>query len=142
MKIKYKVLQESDIPLIKDLVVEGFRQFSAESIKNFINTSNTYAFVALDTAKIVGLCYGYVLTRPDQDAANFYIRSLGVSESFRNKGIGSELLNFSISYAFENLGCCECYLTSCKGNAHARHIYEKSGGKINEGEVVYVFKRE
>lgn len=139
--MEYKILNKNEIVLMKEITIEGFNQFKKESFEDFINTPNTYAFIAKNHNSVVGLCYGYVLKRPDREDFNFYIRSLGVLESFRKRGIGSALLEFVKSYAFEKLNCSECFLTTINDNGSACRLYEKHGGETYEKEIVYKFTK-
>ena len=57
------------------------------------------------------------------------ISNLGVEEKYRNKGIGTELLNFIKNKAIEN-NCTDLYLTVNEENKNAIKLYEKFGFRI------------
>ena len=61
---------------------------------------------------------------------------------FQNKGIGTELLNYTKNYA-KKLGCQEMFLITNRSNIPACKCYEKAGG-ISEAndDVVYVYDLE
>ena len=139
--MEYKMLTTAEIPLMENLAIEGFRQFSSEDITSFIDEPNTYGFVAKDNNTIVGLCYGYAMKRPDKADPMFYLHSLGVLESHQNQGIGTKLVEFVTNYAFEKLNCYECFLVTEKSNPQACRVYEKFGTKRWGDEIVYVIKK-
>jgi len=140
--LEIKVLDEQDIPLMKDLKIEGFRQFSLEYLKRFIKTQDTYGFIAKENNIVVGLCYGHVFRRPDKDSCGFHLSSIGVAEQFQNRGIGSKLLDFVQNFAFEKLQCCKCFLSTLKSDAAACHFYEKQGWTSDSDDVLYYINRK
>jgi len=146
--MEYKILEAAEIPLMEKLMtdnpegIEGFRQFSYEYLKKFIDSPSAFGFIAKENNSIIGLCYGDTLQRPDKALSIFYIHSLGILENYRNKGIGSKLFEFVKNYAFEKLNCYECLLITEKDNRPAHKVYEKSDGKIYEDQIVYEIKKE
>ena len=140
--MEYKILDVKDIPSMKELVIEGFRQFSYKTLKDFIKTPNHYGFIAKDDDIVVGLCYGHLLKRPDnKNASVFYIFSLGVLDDFQNQGVGTHLLTFVKDFAFEKLNVSKCFWTTEKTNIQAHSVYNKLAN-VNEDEIIYVAKNK
>lgn len=90
---------------------------------------------------------GYIGTWLDLNNAsilNFYIK-----KEYENKGYGSKLLNYSITY-LENLGANLISLEVRESNTKARMLYEKFGFEFSykrkfyydNGEDAYVYIKE
>ena len=139
--MEYKLLEEKDIYLMEEVLKDDNMLFNVDYLKNFINTKNTYGFIAKDNNKVAGFAYGYNLERPDGKSM-FYLHSIGMLPNYQNNGYGSNLLSYIKEYS-KNLGCKEMFVITDKGNPRACHVYEKLGG-INdyEDEVVYVYDYE
>ena len=139
--MEYKLLERNDLELMEEVLKDDNMIFNIDYLKNFINTKNTYGFIAKDNNKVVGFAYGYNLERPDGKSM-FYLHSIGMLPNYQNNGYGSNLLSYIKEYS-KNLGCKEMFIITDKGNPRACHVYEKLGG-INdyEDEVVYVYDYE
>ncbi len=139
--MEYKLLEEQDLELMKDVLVDDNMIFNINCLSNFIEDKNTYGFIAKEENKIVGFAYAYTLLRPDGKTM-FYLHSIGMLPHYQNNGYGSKLLEFIKDYS-KNLGCSEMFVITDKGNQKACHIYEKLGG-INDidDEIVYVYDYE
>lgn len=139
--MEYKLLERNDLELMEEVLKDDNMLFNVDYLKNFINTKNTYGFIAKDNNKVVGFAYGYNLERPDGKSM-FYLHSIGMLPNYQNNGYGSKLLSYIKEYS-KNLGCKEMFVITDKGNPRACHVYEKLGG-INdyEDEVVYVYDYE
>ena len=139
--MEIKLLEQIDIDLMKEVLEEDNMIFNIDYLTNFINTPNTYGFIAKDKNNIIGFAYAYSLVRPDGKTM-FYLHSIGVLESYRNKGIGTKLLEYIVNYAKEN-NHSEVFVITDKGNPRACHVYEKIGGKNDiDNEIVYVYDFE
>ena len=139
--MEYKLLERNDLELMEEVLKDDNMIFNIDYLKNFINTKNTYGFIAKDNNKVAGFAYGYNLERPDGKSM-FYLHSIGMLPNYQNNGYGSKLLSYIKEYS-KNLGCKEMFVITDKGNPRACHVYEKLGG-INdyEDEVVYVYDYE
>lgn len=139
--MEYKLLEEHEIKLMKEVLEDDNMVFNLNSLSDFVRNSNSFGFIAKEENKIVGFAYGYTLLRPDGKKM-FYLHSIGMLPNYREKGYGTELLSYIKDYS-KLLGCSEMFVITDKGNPRACHVYEKLGG-INdyEDEVVYVYDYE
>lgn len=134
----YKLLEENDLKLMKNVLQDDNLVFNESYLKNFIQDRNAYGFVARLDNEIVAFAYAYTLLRPDGKTM-FYLHSIGVLPEYQNFGYGTGLLSFIKDYAIK-LGCSEMFVITDKGNPRACHVYEKLGGKNDyEAEIVYVY---
>ncbi len=104
--------------------------FSKEEFCNIIK--NKEMFVAKIEEKIVG----YVLLSSKEGKKNGYryrkeldIDAIGVDEDYRNKGIGTRLVDYVKKYAKDN-SYTDLRLTVNEENENAIHLYEKMGFKV------------
>lgn len=135
--MEIKLLEEKDIDLMEEVLIDDNMIFNVDNLKHFINTKNTYGFIAKDNDKTIGFAYGYGLTRPDGKVM-FYLHSIGVLPKTQNKGIGSKMMKYIVDFAKENK-FSEVFVITDKGNPRACHLYEKSGFQNDiEDEIVYV----
>ena len=136
--MEYKVFEEQDIELMKDVLKDDNMIFNKGFLNNFINDNNAFGFIAKDNNNIVGFAYAYTLLRPDGKTM-FYLHSIGMLPDYQNNGYGTKLMQFIKDYSIK-LGCSEIFVITDKGNPRACHLYEKLGGKNDyEDEVVYVY---
>ena len=136
--MEYKVFEEQDIELMKDVLKDDNMIFNKGFLNCFINDNNAFGFIAKDNNNIVGFAYAYTLLRPDGKTM-FYLHSIGMLPDYQNNGYGTKLMHFIKDYSIK-LGCSEMFVITDKGNPRACHLYEKLGGKNDyEDEVVYVY---
>lgn len=102
--------------------------------------ANKEIFVAKIDNKVVG----YVMISSREGKKNGYkyikrldIDAMGVDETYRNKGIGFQLLEYVKKYAQEN-NYTDLRLTVNEENKNARHLYEKFGFRIKN--IAYSMK--
>lgn len=135
--MEVKLLEEQDVIQMQEVLEDDNMVFNVDNLKNFINTKMAYGFIAKDNDRVVGFAYGYGLTRPDGKVM-FYLHSIGVLPDIQNKGVGSKMMDYIVSFAKENK-FSEVFVITEKGNTRACHVYEKSGFKNDiENEIVYV----
>lgn len=135
--MEIKVLDETDIDFMEEVLTDDGMIFNKDNIKNFINSPNAYGFILKDENQIIGFAYGHSLARPDGKNM-FYLHDVGVLEKYRNKGNGTEFMKFIVDFAKTN-GFKEIFVITDRNNPRACHVYEKVGF-INEipDEVCYV----
>ena len=139
--MEYKILEENDLELMKEVLKDDNMIFNLEYLNNFINNQNAYGFIAKEENKIVGFAYAYTLLRPDGKMM-FYLHSIGILLNYQNKGYGSKLLHFIKEYS-KKIGCSEMFVITDKDNPRACNVYEKLGGKNDhDNEIVYVYDYE
>lgn len=139
--MEYKLLEEKDLELMKEIIEDDDKIFDLENMKKFYNDKNTIAFIAKQENKIVGFAYGYDIIHPDGKHA-YFIYSIGILSDYQDKGYGTKLLSFIKEYVCQN-GFFVMFVLTDKGNPRACHVYEKLGGKNDyEDEICYVYNLE
>ena len=134
----YKLLEESDLELMEDVLKDDNMIFNKDFLNNFLKDKNAYGFIAKEDNNIVGFAYAYTLLRPDGKTM-FYLHSIVILPNYQNKGYGTKLMQFIKDYSIK-MNCSEMFVITDKGNSSACHVYEKLGGKNDyEDEVVYVY---
>lgn len=137
--MEIKLLEEKDIPLLKDIFKEDKKVLNKDFVLNFLKTPNCYGFVLKKCNKVIGFAYCHGLFRPDGKKM-FYLHDIGVLENHRDKGLGTEFMKYIVKFA-KNEGFSEIFLVTDYNNPRACHVYEKVGFK-NEipNEVCYVYE--
>lgn len=136
--MEYKLLEKKDLELMLDFIDDENTNYKTEDLKNFINNKSNLGFIAKDNNKIVGFSFGYILTHPNGEKV-FYFDAIDVMKDYQDKGIGTELMNYTKNYV-KKIGCSEMFLVTNKSNISACKCYEKSGAvSVSEDDIVYVY---
>ena len=113
-----------------DLFISVDEAINKDELEELINNGEIY--VAKENNNIVGYVIIEIMEKNNRKMRYrkiLEISNLGVEENYRNKGIGTELLNFIKNKALEN-NCTDLYLTVNEENKNAIKLYEKFGFKI------------
>jgi len=133
----FEKLLEKDI----EKIVDWFPDFSVEQIKTFLSEEQNIAFVARLDGEIIGLIYGYSLTRMEDASPQFFIYSVDIHDAHQNKGYGQRFIKFVLDWAKEN-GYCECFVLTNKDNPAACRAYEKAGMEHSETDCERMYVAE
>ena len=106
---------------------------SKEGIEKFLKRNPTSCFVAIEDDIVVGAVIA------GNDGRRGYIYHLAVNPKYRNKGIGTTLVN-NVMNALENLGINKVALLTFKRNEVANAFWEKQGFSTRE-DINYRNKR-
>ena len=137
--MEYKVLEQSDIKLMKYFVDDEKTEYDEVLLNAFLKEKNAYGFVAKEDETIVGFAYGYVLMRPD-GLRDFYLHAIDIMENDQNRGYGTELMKYIIAHS-KSIGCRKLFLITNKSNISACRCYENAGGiRTADDDVVYLYK--
>jgi len=138
MNLTFQLLHENDIPQINE-IIEWWTECNHNKIKEFLSEKQNIAITAKLDEKVIGLVYGYSLTRIDAKKPQFFIYSVDIHESHQNKGYGSKLLKYVIDWAKEN-DFSECFVLTNKDNPGACKIYEKAGMHHSESDCERMYE--
>jgi len=95
--------------------------------------------VALHGPLVVGMASGVHYLHPDKPN-ELFINEVGVSEAYRNHGVGRRLLAALLAHA-TTLGCESAWVLTESSNAAARRMYAAAGGTEKpEGPVMIEFR--
>lgn len=146
---------------IKKLNPEDFRKCStiwdmdkqskmAKSFYDELVSGNRITFIYLETNNFIGEgSLVFENTDPDYTIPykRIYLSRMIVKEEYRNRGIGSIILDYLIDHA-EWLGYREIALGVDTDNINAKHLYEKKGftdllytGEDEYGEYVKLLRK-
>jgi ribosomal protein S18 acetylase RimI-like enzyme len=82
-----------------------------------------------DTARFLGLMLRYLASYKENGPDEFYIAHIATLAPFRNKGVGTALLNHAEKLA-RDAGFKKCSLIVDADNEIARNLYSKSGYQV------------
>lgn len=100
----------------------------------FLADARHHMAVALVEGRVVGMASAVHYVHPDKPP-ELWVNEVGVAPSYRNQGLGRQLLRALFARGRE-LGCTEAWLGTGESNAAARRMYAAVGGK--EEPMVYV----
>jgi len=137
MNLIFERLHASDIPQLGEILEEYME--SHEQVKLFLSEKQNIALVAKIDGKVIGLIYGYSLTRIDAKLPQFFIYSVDIHPAYQDRGYGSLFVNHAIDWAGEN-GFSESFVLTHKDNPRACRVYEKAGMKHSESDCERMYE--
>jgi len=132
------MLHEDDIPQINE-IIEWWTECDHDQIRNFLSEKQNIAITAKLDEKIIGLIYGYSLTRIDGNKPQFFIYSVDIHDTYQDKGYGSKFVQYVINWAREN-DFSECFVLTNKDNPRACKVYEKAGLKHSKSDCERMYE--
>jgi ribosomal protein S18 acetylase RimI-like enzyme len=100
----------------------------AQATRRFLAEATHHLLVAYDKADTpLGFVSGVELTHPDK-GTEMFLYELGVDESARRRGVGRTLVQALAALAREQ-GCYDMWVLADAGNAAARAMYARAGGR-------------
>jgi ribosomal protein S18 acetylase RimI-like enzyme len=134
--IQIRILQTDDADLLYG-VPPGVFDWPIEQpwCDQFLADPRHHLAIAISGAAIVGFASGVHYVHPDK-APELYINEVGVTPSFRRRGIGKALMQCLLQHAIA-LGCTTAWLLTEKKNTEARSLYRDMGGQESADEPVY-----
>ena len=140
MNLSFEPLQKDDIPQIEE-IINGFMTYNPERIQAFLSGERNIALVAKYNGKIIGLIYGYSLSRMDGEAPQFFIYSVDIHSDYQDMCYGTQFMKFVVDWAKEN-GFSESFVITDRDNPRACRVYEKAGMKYSENDCdrIYVIE--
>lgn len=110
----------------------------AETIA-FLADDRTAAFVAFAGEEPIGFVYTNELYRRHTALRHMCIYEIGVSERFRNQGVGQALLDAVGDHA-RTQGITQGFVITNASNPAAAHLYESAGGvRTADDDVIFGF---
>jgi len=125
----------------QDLVVAASHLFDGPSeeisTRRFLDEEGHHILVAYEGDHPAGFVTGVEVTHPDK-GTEMFLYELGVEEASRRKGLGGALVERLAALARER-GCYGMWVLTNLENAAAVATYERSGGRAETGQVVFVW---
>jgi GNAT superfamily N-acetyltransferase len=145
MNLHFERLKENDIHQLQNIIEEeafdGYDEYDFAQAKTFLSEKQNIAIAAKLNDKIIGLIYGYSLTRFDGKAPQFFIYAVDIHKDYQNKGYGSRFVKYVVGWARDN-GFCESFVLTDKDNLRACRVYEKAGMKHSEKDCERMYVAE
>jgi len=156
MPVHIRPFAAADLPVLKQLTVEGFEGVSidygiervfgvinghdwrwrkARHIDDDVERDAAGVFVAEDDGQVAG----YVTTWQDREAGIGHIPNLAVAASHRNQGLGRLLLEHALSQ-FRAAGLTHAKIETLAQNAIGNHLYPSLGFVEVARQVHFVAK--
>jgi len=151
LDVKVRVATYSDIDTILKLLYELGRPTAKNNIKEEKFSEIVKSFLSMDTNKIllaiipdqdlgvdriIGLLSYVLIQRLNLEKLELWIPELVVSHEYRDKGIGTILLNECESVA-KNNNCYRIRLESGNDRIEAHYFYKKLGFK----QIAFMFEK-
>jgi len=122
--MEFKLLEEKDLKNMKQILENDNTEYNIDYLKEFITKENNYGFIAIKDNNVVAFLYGYKMLRPD-GRKMFYIHSVDVLPEYQNQGIGSKLMEYTLSYIKQENDCYKFFVLTEKDNIKACKLYTK-----------------
>jgi ribosomal protein S18 acetylase RimI-like enzyme len=130
-----RFLGPADAAVLANVAPEVFdNEIDPRWTAEFLADPRHHIAVALSGEQVVGMATAVHYLHPDK-APELWINEVGVAPSFRNQGIGKQLVAMLLSRG-RALGCTEAWLGTEESNTAARRLYAAVGGV--EDSMVYV----
>jgi ribosomal-protein-alanine N-acetyltransferase len=115
-------MQLEDIEKVRELEKKTLSAWSKDHLKDELQQPTGFQFVVSNkkTERILAVIFGRIVV----DEAE--ILKLSVAEFARNRGLGFQLLDFSVKYC-STRGVKNCFLELRASNEVAQRLYEKRG---------------
>lgn len=126
-KVKFERLTLQNIQTINKIIIDD-EVYEKENIEKFISNNENYIFVGKDNDKVIAILYGYGLYRPDNKNM-FYIHSVDVIDEYQGKGIGTQLIEFVLSYIKDENKYYKYWVLADIDNIRANRLYQKYADK-------------
>ena len=121
-KLTIAPMQLEDIEKVRELEKKTLSAWSKDHLRDELQQPTGFQFVVSNkkTERILAVIFGRIVV----DEAE--ILKLSVAEFARNRGLGFQLLDFSVKYC-STRGVKNCFLELRASNEVAQRLYEKRG---------------
>jgi ribosomal-protein-alanine N-acetyltransferase len=121
-KLTIKPMQAGDIAKVLELEKKTLSAWSEDHLKDELQQPAGFQFVVSNktTERVLAVLFGRIVEGEAE------ILKLSVAEFVRNRGIGYQLLDFSVNFCSAS-GVKNCFLELRASNEVARRLYEKRG---------------
>jgi len=134
--ISVREAKETDLPMIQTLTRELIKtinntkgidvQLALDNCKHLIHEPHSYFFVAVMNKTIVGFITVSIRKTLLHQGLSGLINELVVTEKYRGKGIGKQLI-FAVIERCKQRGCCEVEVSTNMTNTRAKELYMNCG---------------
>ena len=136
MEIRALVEGDQDKVLAASALFDG--PADEQATRRFLSEKGHHFLVAYEQQDPVGFVSGVEVTHPDK-GTEMFLYELAVEEGSRRRGIGRALVDALASLA-KRRGCYGMWVLTDSTNLAALGTYESSGGSVETGQSVVVWK--
>ncbi|MCG3154739.1 MAG: Gentamicin 3-N-acetyltransferase [bacterium] len=137
MEYTYKILADTDVPLLKNLLTVFGEAFgepdtyqsavpSEQYLQALLGEPHVVALVALDGETVIGGLVAYELQKFEQERKEIYIYDLAVSAAHRRKGVATNLIR-ELQRAAGERGAYVIFVQADQGDIPAIRLYQSLG---------------
>lgn len=138
MSTEIRYIKAYDEHLIRTLFAHIKLDFITPN-RNFFNSERNILLVAFASNKPVGFLYAYLLEDLKSNRSSIFLYSIDVFEGFRQKGIGTMLIEYLKDCA-RIRHCRKVFVLTENINLPAMQLYEKTGGvRQSPDDVLFVY---
>ena len=122
---------------------DGYPTPSTQYMQKFLSRTDNVLIVATDERIPVGYIVAYLLDRVDRDQQMMFLYEIGVAESHRRQGIGTQLIA-ALKDICRTVDVMKMWVPTGRSNIAATRLYASTGGVPLPGqdEVTYAYSRE
>jgi ribosomal protein S18 acetylase RimI-like enzyme len=137
--IPIRLLQGEDHAVLRKLAPDVFdKPIDARLLAEFLADARHHLAVAIDRDLVVGMASAVHYVHPDK-RAQMFINEVGVSSSYRRRGLAQRLVQALVGEA-RRLQCTEAWVLADADNEVARALYRSAGGKeAVQLSIMYTF---
>jgi ribosomal protein S18 acetylase RimI-like enzyme len=115
-----------------------FKQFTAASLKQFLESGPTFYLIATIDSQLAGAVHGYLLLHPT-GVKYLYIDEVDTVVQYRRQGVAKAMMAEAFNIGRE-LGAQEAWLGTEHDNEPAKALYEGLKPSEIENGPIYTFK--
>lgn len=131
----YRIAQD-DEHLLKNILPEVFdHPLHSHRLNVYLASDSHFLAVAMAGDTVVAMVMANLHLHPDKPN-ELYVDELGTNPGYRNRGIGTRLMEEAVAWGREN-GCTSCWLGTEPDNVEAQAVYRKWQ---NEPEPIVMFE--
>ena len=124
MAIRYQLLSPTEWSVLLNVEEDTFDEaIIPERAVAYLADPTNLLLVAMDGKTVIGQCAACIHRHPDR-LTELYIDNLGVSDGFKRRGIGRELITRMFSEG-KSRGCEEAWVATEVDNDPANRLYEQ-----------------
>jgi len=138
MTIEIRKLGPGDEAVLAKVAPGVFdEEVRSDLTRRFLAEPTYRILVALDGDLVVGMVTGFTHFHPDKEE-EFFVNELGVEDTYRRRGIGTELMQAILDEA-KVMGCKEAWLGTEHVNKPALGLYRSLMSEEDSEEEMSVF---
>jgi aminoglycoside 3-N-acetyltransferase I len=122
---------------------DGYPTPSTQYVTKFLSRPDNVLIVATDQGIAVGFIIAYLLDRVDRDQQTMFFYEIGVAESHRRRGVGTQMIE-TLKRVCRTADVMKMWVPTGRSNIAATRLYARTGAVPVSGndEVTYAYSPE